>query len=136
MTHTRLWIAATIIAPIVLTGFLLSVPRAGDVLEVSELPIVTNVPLVTLRDTFKKNLHTITGSIEAPNACTTVTTEASIVGNASSTENILIAISMPSDKGVCLQLPTRVTFQTTISAAAQLPIIVTVNGAPATVSSI
>lgn len=131
----RLWAAATIIALVVLITFVLSVPHTRDLGVKSELPSeMTSVPIVTLHDVFKKGVHTITGSIEAPNACATVNAEASVISTASSTENILMAISMQTDTGVCLQLPTPIAFQTTISAPAHLPFIVTVNGAVSTTS--
>jgi hypothetical protein len=99
------------------------------------LSVPSAVPSVVVRDVFKKSVHTLTGSIEMPNACTTLSVEASVQGNASTTEYILIAISMPDDAGICLQLPTNRDFNTTLSASADLPIIVTVNGAPATTTA-
>lgn len=133
--HTRLLAAATIIALVVFISFVLSVPRTRDVVETATPHTETAVPPVTLRDTFKKGLHTITGLIEAPNACTSVSAEASVTGDATSTESILIAITMLADEGVCLQLPTSTTFQTTLEAPAGLPLTVTVNGATATTSA-
>ncbi len=131
MTRMRLWASATIIAFVILITFALSVPHTRDV-RVETLPTVTaSVPVVTLRDSFQKGLHTISGSIEAPNACTLVSASSTLVGNASSTEGILVTISMPSDSGVCLQIPTRASFQVTLLAPASLPITVTVNGSPA-----
>ena len=135
MTHTRLLISAAIIALVVIIGFVLSVPHTRDVVEIAAPSSKTNVPIVTLRDAFKKGLHTITGSVEATNACTTVHTEASVTGEASSTQNILVALTMVDEAGICLQLPTPMAFQTIISAAARLPIVVTVNGAVATTST-
>lgn len=135
MNHTRFWFAAAIIAVVIIVGFVLSVPHTRDVPETSLLSVTPVIPSVVVRDVFKKGVHTITGSIEAPNACTTISVEASVQGNASTTENILVAISMPEDAGVCLQLPTNRDFKTTLSAPADLPIIVTVNGAPATTTT-
>lgn len=133
MSHTRLWIAVAIIALVVLVSFVLSVPHTRDVQEGPVLESIAKIPSVTLQDIFKKGLHTITGSIETPNACTVVSADASIIGDASSTESILVAISMPDDAGTCLQLPTPVTFKTTISTLADLPLTVTVNGVTATI---
>jgi len=124
----RLWASAGIIATVILIAFALSVPHTRDV-AVKLLPTVAPiVPTVTLHDAFKKGLHTILGSIKAPNACTPVSASASLVGNASSTQSILVAISMQSDSGICLQVPTLVNFKTTVSAPANLPITATVNG--------
>lgn len=136
MSHKRLWVAASIIALVVLITFMLSVPHTRDVGVKSPLSSeIPSVPVVAMHDSFKKGLHTITGSIEVPNACALVSAEASMASNASSTESILVAISLHTDTDVCLQLPTRATFQTSISAPASLPFIVTVNGTPATISA-
>ena len=135
MNPVRLWVSAAIITFVVLIVFALSVPHTRDSrVEAPLSPATTSVPAVILRDVFKKGVHTISGSIEAPNACTFVSASATLVGNASSTENILVAISLSLDSGVCLQIPTRVSFQTTLVAPASLPIVVTVNGSPATMT--
>jgi len=133
MNHKRFWIAASIIAGIVVISFMLSVPHTRDIAQ-TEMPQdnVAIVPSVTLRDSFKKGVHTITGSLEAPNACSVITANAILSGSASSTDSIIIGISMSPDVGVCLQLPTRMNFSTTISAPAGLPLSATVNGHEAT----
>lgn len=133
MNPIRLWVSAAIIAFVVLVAFALSVPHTRDAGVKEPSPsATTSVSAVTLHDAFKKGVHTISGSIEAPNACTLVSVSATLVGNAPNTENILVAISMPLDSGICLQVPTRVRFQTTLAAPAYLPIQVTVNGTLAT----
>ena len=135
MSHKRLLVSSAIIALAILISFVLSVPHTRDVAQ--KLPSTveaTSIPVITLRDSFKKGVHTITGSLETPNACTVVNASATLAGNASSTESIIVAISVRSDSGVCLQLPTQASFQTTISAPANLPFNITVNGSPATTS--
>lgn len=135
MRHMRLWVAATIIALLIIITFALSVPHTRDVEIRSPFPsATTSIPVVTLHDVFKKGIHTITGSIETPNACATVSAEARMTSDASNTESILVAISMHTDANVCLQLPTRTLFQTTIPAPAHLPFTATVNGVAATVN--
>ena len=135
MSHTRLLVVATIIAGIILAGFALSVPHTRDVVETS-LPLAPeSQPSVALRDSFKKGLHTITGAIEAPNPCTTLSADAVPVG-ASSTEGILVEISLPTDAGICLKRPVTMRFSTTIAAPASLPIIATVNGVAATTTDL
>lgn len=129
MKYTRLRVAATIIALIVGIGFLLSVPHTHDVKETPKVSTAPqSIPVVTLQDSFKNNLHTIIGTVTAPNACTIVTANATVSGDASSTQSILVALSMPPDTGICLQLPTPVDFKTTVTAPAHLPFVVTVNG--------
>lgn len=135
MTHRRLLIAAAIIAIVLIVGFMLSVPHTRDVIRPSVTQSKTNAPpIVKLHDIFKKGTHTISGTIEAPDACTIVTADASLVGDASSTESVLITISVPKNTEVCLQLPTTETFSTTIIAPAHTPITATVNGSEANVT--
>ncbi|MFI5260761.1 MAG: hypothetical protein ACHQU0_03135 [Candidatus Paceibacteria bacterium] len=138
MTQTRLWVAATIIACIILAGFILFAPHNRAVAPTTESSIAgtQQAPSVALRDTFKKGMHTITGSVIAPDACTSVSAEATLAGTASSTQSILVAVSMPADSGICLQVATPMSFTTTLSAPAHLPLAVTVNGTLATTTSL
>lgn len=132
MSYTRLWIAAAIIASVIVVGFLLSVPHTRDIAATTP-PLVNPVtPSVILHDTFKKGVHTITGSVEAPNACAVVTAQASLESGTSGAGSIRVALSLESGAGVCLQVPTRVNFSTTLAAPASLPLSATVNGSPAT----
>ena len=135
MSHRRLLVAAAIIAAFIVTGFVLSVPHTRDVAQAPIQESAPVIPSVTLRDTFKKGVHTITGSVEAPNACATVTVLASLQGNAPSPERIEVAITLSNGTGICLELPTRVGFSTTITAPAKAPFTVTVNGVAAEISS-
>jgi hypothetical protein len=132
MNQMRLWAAAAIILLVVVIGFALSVPRTGDLaLEPAptEDPVI---PAVTFTDSFRRSVHTISGSVVAPNACAIVSATASVTGEASTTQGILVALSLTTDEGVCLQLPTPTKFETTVTAPAALPITVTVNGVVAT----
>ncbi|MFA5998085.1 MAG: hypothetical protein WC814_01735 [Candidatus Paceibacterota bacterium] len=137
MKHSRLWLSATIIALVVIGGFILSVPHTekddGAFLSKSA---EANIPLVTLRDSFKKGVHTITGSLEAPNACTSVSAEAVYATDSPETGDILVLLSLLADPGICLQLPTRISFTATVSAPANLPIRVLVDGAAATTTAL
>ena len=135
MSHKRLFVAAGIITLVLAISFVLSVPHTRDVEQASTTATeAIGTPHVTVRDVFKKGVHTITGSLEAPNACSTVTAEAFLVDDGQR-EGILVAISLIEDNtSVCLQLPTSVNFTVTISAQAQEPIKATVNGLEATVT--
>ncbi|MCX6787535.1 MAG: hypothetical protein NTY93_03410 [Candidatus Kaiserbacteria bacterium] len=137
MNHTRLLSAAVIIALVIIVGFVLSVPHTRDsaLTDLSQTK-TANIPTVALHDVFKKGVHTITGSLNAPNACAAITAKASLVGDASNATGILVAISMSEDTDdVCLQLPTRMNFSVTISAPASLPLTATVNGFVATTTA-
>lgn len=133
MSHTRLLAAAAIIALAVIAGFLFYVPRTGDMLQSEKNEKnVPAVPSVSLRDSFKKGVHTITGSVEAPDACTTASAQASLVGDTPATSRIIVAVSLESGGGVCLELPTPASFSATIEAVAGIPLSATVNGVSAT----
>ncbi len=131
MKHKRFWIAASIIACIVIIGFVLSVPHTHDVKTSLNKNDATAVPVVALHDSFKKGVHTITGSIEVPNACTLATANATLSGDASSTQKIVVQVSVPADEGMCLQVPTKINFGVKLSAPAHLPIEATINGSEA-----
>ena len=128
MNSSRFWTAAAIIALAVIIGFALSVPHTRDASQPMTTQNAVPIPSVTVHDDFKKGFHTITGSLEVPDACTTIAAHASVTGTASSTEKILIAISMPKDTEVCLHIPTTENFSITISAPAHTPITTTING--------
>ncbi len=132
MHHTRIWISAGIIAAVVLVGFALSVPHTRDVPHAPATTTASTTPAVTLHDAYRRGTHTLTGTIVAPDACSVVSADATLVGDASSSQSIALSISMPPDSGVCLMLPTVMPFSATLSAPAQLPVTVTVNGEAAT----
>lgn len=137
MRQTHLWIAASIIAGIILVSFMLSVPHTRDSASEKISPATTSsVPKVALNDSFKKGLHTISGSIEVPNACTEVQVEATLVTTSSSTQNILLAIKVPPNSGICLQEKTIMKFLTTITAPAAIPLVATVNDVAATTTEL
>lgn len=129
MIHTRLWAAAGIIAAVVIVGFILSMPRNSDGVASEGGDMATSsMPVVKVRDAYSKGVHTITGSILAPNACATVAASATLEGDASNTARILLSISLPIDTGICLQVPTNIPFETKVSGPASVPITVILNG--------
>jgi len=131
MNNKRLWVSAGIIAFVVLVVFAFSAPHTRDLGVKPSSSATESVPTVALHDSFKKGLHTITGSLSATNACAVVSASATLGSSASGTQNILIAVSLQSDSGICLQVPTRMDFKTMVSAPANVPITATVNGSSA-----
>ncbi len=131
MNHKHLWIGAAVIALVLVIGFMLSVPHTHDVASTSLSQTATITPPVSIHDVFKKGTHTITGSVNAPNSCSSATAQASLNGG-----TIVVAVSIPEDTGVCLQLPTKINFSTTVAAPANTPITATVNGSVASTSAI
>jgi len=137
MNHTRLWVVATIIAVIILAGFALSVPHTQEVIETSpSFMSSASIPSVTLHDVFKKGMHTIVGSIAAPDACVTVSAAATLESGASGTSSILVDVTMPDEPGVCLERSSTERFSVTVAAPQGLPIMVRVNGVTATTTEI
>lgn len=136
MSHKRLLIVATIIAVIVLAGFALSVPHTRDLGGAPSPTAGSSMPSVALRDSFKKGVHTIAGSVTAPNPCTQVTAKATLIGDTATPTGIAVAVSMPEDSGVCLERVSTVPFSVTIVAPARLPILASVNGVTATTTDL
>lgn len=132
MNLSRLWVVATIIGIAVLAGFLLSAPRVRDGAATAVSETVAVAPAVSVNDSFRRGVHTITGSLIAPNACAPIVARASLAGDASNPSGIALDISFSEDSGICLQLPTRATFSVTVTAPARLPISASINGSPAT----
>ena len=61
MNHKRLWIAAAIIALVIVGGFVLSVPHTRDIGHpAAAQTAAASVPAVTLHDVYTKGVHTIT----------------------------------------------------------------------------
>ena len=128
----RLWAAGGIIALIIVIGFVLSVPRARDGAQ----PVNTQtngavVSSVALHDTYKKGVHTITGYVLAPDACGEIGASASLVEG-----NIQVAVTLSQSEGVCLEVPTRLNFSTTITAPANAKLTATINGAQASTTDL
>lgn len=135
MSQKRLWIAAAIIGACIVVGFLISIPHTtrDEAVVTKEQNVM---PLVALRDSYKKGQHTIAGSVTAPTACAAVTATATFLEEASSTGRIAVALSLSNETGVCLQLPTPLSFSVTLAAPAALPISVTVNGVEASTTAL
>ncbi len=135
MQTRRFWAAAGIIAIIIIGGFALSVPHTRDFGQIARVPQpATSTPAVAYTDTYRRGTHAISGTVLAPDACTTVTASATTTAAASSTA-IALSIEIPLDSGVCLQLPTKIPFSATVSAPKNAPITVTVNGTVATTTA-
>lgn len=135
--HSRLSTVALILAIAIIGGFFLSVPRAREAQEPesAHVPVLASTtPLASLHSSFKKGVRTITGSVTAPNACTSVSAEAVLTG-ASTSPRILLDISMPEDTGPCLQVPTNVPFTASLVAPAEAAIDVRVNSVVASTTT-
>lgn len=124
MNQKRLWIAAAIIAVVIVIGFVVSVPHTTrDTMPSVAREKAPPVPVVAIRDVYKKGVHTLSGSFTAPNACATASTTASLAAS-----SIMLEVALAGADGVCLELPTTLSFKATLAAPAGLPVVVTVNG--------
>lgn len=130
MRHSRLWLVASIIILVVLGGFLLSVPHTqeGKELALSAIDTSEQGSLVSIHDAFKKGKHTINGFVEVLNYCNTLSVDTQYVSIASSTEHISLELTLSEEPGICLQVPKRIEFSTTITAPENLPIEAFLNG--------
>lgn len=135
MTHTRLWVVATIIAGIILVGFVLSVPHTRDILEPKPDTTPESAPQATVHDAYRKGVHTISGTIQAPNPCTALSATAT-VDTAAGADQIIVAVSMPKDTGICIQQMTALPYSVTVEAAASAQILLTVNGVTASTTEL
>lgn len=128
MSRSHLWVSTGIIALVIIFAFVLSVPHTRDIFLKQAPVVATSTPVVSIHDVYKKGTHTITGALTVADACIPVTSSAALVGDASSSESVLITLSYQDDTEVCLQVPTSVSFQLTIAAPAGVPIQASVNG--------
>jgi hypothetical protein len=127
----RIALAVFVAVVIIIAAFAFFTPHAnrGGEQAPSASIVQKPVPDVSLSDSYKKGMHTISGSIMAPTPCTSVTADASV---ASGTPAVIsVTISMPSDAGICLQQATVVPFKVSAAAGADAIIAAYVNGAPA-----
>src|SRR4051812_11791323 len=131
MHSMRLWSAAGVIAAVLIVGFLLSVPRLSDNGLKHTAATQAALPTVYFHDVFKKGTHTITVRVSAPNSCTII----SGVASAEDASIIVIALSMPIDTGICLELPATTTLSFTVAASADALLDATINGSTATTTS-
>lgn len=135
MSHRRLAIAAGIVIAIVFGGFLISAPRAREARETTTINTkdeATTTAPVSVKDVYKKGVHTLSGTVTAPDACASVSASAVF---ASGNQAIALNISMPPPTGVCLTIPTDIPFRAVVTAPEDTPIAVFVNGVNATTSS-
>jgi hypothetical protein len=129
----RKWIVAGIFLGVLVIAFAIFIIR----LEEGPVPASGNVVATTADirdihfiDSYKSGVHTLKGRATLPSACTTLNATASI---AEATTTVLrIDLSAPADTDICLQLPTEVSFATTVEGPADLPIDVYANGLLAT----
>lgn len=126
-----------VVIVLIIVGIFLFAPHTRDVqvaTTASSTPQVasTTGQIVSLRDTYRRGAHTISGDVVAPNPCTLVSATSTLVGTASTSQRIAVALNMPRDTGICLQEPKTMSFSTTLTAPKGLPISVRVNGTLAT----
>lgn len=134
MSHTRYLTASLVIAALIGVGFLLSVPHTRDLpVKKGASTVAATTPIIKVHDTFKKGVHTLSGSVSVPNACTGAEVHSTLTED--SPQSILLSVAISNDSGICLQVPTTVTFTNVLTAPANLSILATVNGVAASTTS-
>lgn len=127
--HARFWMAALILAVVIVGGFALSVPHAREVAESvpQEDAVSETAPLVSLEDSYDEGVRTIEGVVLAPDACATVGAEAVLA-----VERIQVDVMVMRDEELCLEIPAEREFSASIEAADDAPLDVRINGVLAT----
>jgi hypothetical protein len=136
----RTWIGIAIFVAILLLGFILFSFKLSEGPAATPEPAPTNAEItnIQVKDKITKGVHAISGSATVPTACTTLSANSSVIAgeNASSTPVIRIDLSAPLDTGMCLELPTAISFTFSIRADPAASIEVYANGAPASTTAL
>jgi hypothetical protein len=137
----RIALSVFLASIILVAGFVFSIPHANKDNEIGpsvETKSLSILPTIFIHDTYKKGIHSITGSLAIPTPCMKATTEALVLPHEGSTtpQIIHIEISIPEDAGPCLQLAATSTFSASLSADANVVIEASVNGQGARIVSI
>lgn len=135
------WIAigtffAVVIAVTLFFGFFLLFGASKDVpaQRSSMAGSASDITLLSVSDSYHKGMHTITGTLMLPTACTPFAATTSPEGNGG-TNGIRVDIASEVDDGVCLALPATTTFTATAAGAASSTVSVYLNGALATTTA-
>ncbi len=132
MNQTRFWLAAAIIAVVIIIGFIFSVPpHTKDIPQATSSKEATTTQQVALHDVYKKGTHTFSGNIIVPNACTNVTAEATTTGKVASTTQVTLSLTAPINSEICLQIAQKVKFSTTLIAPRAVSVRVFINNTEA-----
>lgn len=81
-------------------------------------------------DTVKKGVHTIRGSAVAPTACTMLS--AAVAAPAGTSTAIRVDLTVPRDEGICLTIPTTLSFSVSVGAPDTSPVQIYINNVLAT----
>jgi hypothetical protein len=130
-------IALGLFVIIAVAVLIVTFPTPHDTAPVAPKPVTVETlakkPVVPVRDIYKKGTHTITGSLDLPNPCSTVSVESMLEGEPP--ERILILLTVLTDEGICVQEKTATPFETSLTAPEGVPLRVLVNGSEASVTS-
>jgi hypothetical protein len=127
MHNRRMYILSGGIALALILGFALSAPHLREVKLAATSGGQGTLPAVYLHDSYRKGLHTITGQVQVPDACTGVSASA----DAAASSSIVVSLTMPASEGTCLMLPATTTFSVSVAAAQGAELRATINGTDA-----
>lgn len=127
----RVWIGVGIFLGVFIIAFAIFALRTteGPAAATATVPDAAAITDVSVTDTYtsKSGLHTIKGTATVPNACTPLTATTSM--SAASSTVIRVDLSAERGTGVCLELPTEVSFSVTSDAPKDDSVEVYANGA-------
>ncbi len=87
----------------------------------------TTTPAVTLKDSFKKGIHTITGTVTVPTPCTEIDANAA-VDSAQNPPVIQVNITTTASEGICLLRAENEAFTLKVTAPESATVVTSVDG--------
>ncbi len=119
---------------VLIAAFVYFVPNTDTPDEAPAISDLDTAPeyAVTAHSVYSRGRYTITGTVEAPNPCTTVSVTAEMLAS-STPPAIQLNISMLRDEGACLELITPTSFTATTTGPVDATLAAYVNGTKASV---
>jgi hypothetical protein len=127
----RSWIIAGALIIALIGAYGVYALKAGEGANAPKTPAASApaAALASVKDIYSKGTHTVSGIVLAPDACTEVETT---VATSSGPSLYLVT---PADDGICLQLPTEVSFSAAVDAGATTSVRVYLNEQLATTTN-
>ncbi len=125
----RAWHFLAILLIVVVAAYAFYAYHTSEGVVPPKAAVKPSATLASITHAYAKGTHTVSGTVLAPDACTNVNATASF---ASSSDEIRVDIEAPADQGLCLQLPTAVTFSVKASGDSSATAAIYLNGALAT----
>ncbi len=112
-------------------GIVFSSSRLPDGARSTEVSVATTtspvIRLVSLKDSYRRRVHTVSGALVVPTPCYTVDAETKLVPS-TTPQVIRLDLSVPPDTGRCLELSATTTFSVKQKAKKDAVIVTYLNG--------